>query len=62
MKHVFTAGVLIWIFGSTMLLTTALLFTYIDNRHMPLSPLFILPGIITVIGTIITYIGNKYHD
>lgn len=51
----FMIGSLIMIFGSSMLLFTGLLFTYIDNRHIPLSPLFIVPAIITIIGIIIMY-------
>ena len=46
-------GSLMTIFGSSMLLFTALLFTYIDNRHIPLSPLFIAPAIISIIGIIV---------
>ena len=51
----FMMGGIIAIFGSSMLLFTALLFTYIDNRHIPLSPLFILPCVISIIGIIIMY-------
>jgi len=42
-----------------MLLFTALLFTYIDNRHIPLSPLFIAPAAITIIGLLIMYVGGN---
>lgn len=62
MKNLFTIGSLIMIFGSSMLLFTTLLFTYIDNRHIPLSPLFIVPTLITIIGIIIMYMSGKYYD
>ena len=51
----FVIGSLIAIFGSSMLLFTALLFTYINNHYIPLSPLFIIPTIITIVGGFIMY-------
>lgn len=55
----FTIGSLILIFGSFILLSIALSFTYIDSRYIPLSPLFIPPCIISIIGIIIIY---KYRN
>lgn len=58
----FMIGSLIMIFGSSMLLFTGLLFTYIDNRYIPPSPLFIVPTLITIIGIIMMYMSGKYYD
>jgi len=58
----YTIGSVIFIFGSSVALCLALLFTDIDNRNMPLSPLFIIPFIISIIGITVIYIGEKYHD
>lgn len=55
----YTIGGLIAIFGSSMILFTALLFTYINNHYIPLSPLFILPCIVSIIGIIIMYSYRK---
>jgi xanthosine utilization system XapX-like protein len=58
----YTIGSLILTFGVSMALSIALLFSYIDNRYIPLSPIFIIPCIISIIGIITIYIGEKYYD
>ena len=60
-----TIGNLILIFGSSMMLFTALLFidTSSGKQDIPLlSPLFILPYSIFIVGVIIMYIGRKKND
>lgn len=55
----FTTGALISIFGSSIALFIIMQFTYIDNRHMPLSPLFIIPCVILILGIVMMYIGRN---
>jgi hypothetical protein len=57
-----TIGYFILIFGLSVILFTASLFSYIDNEYIPLSPIFIIPVVVCIIGVVVVYIGEKYHD
>lgn len=59
---VYMIGNTILLFGISMALFIGLQFSYIDNRHIPLSPLFVIPTIISIVGVIIMYVGDKYYD
>jgi hypothetical protein len=53
-----TVGSIITTFGASMALFIELQFTYINNQQIPLSPLFIIPGVILIAGIVMMYIGR----